>query len=68
MFSSMCMIFRLLFVIVFFFLWSIVLYVLLRYTDSDYPFAIFKLFLHTTCYILLWKNKIKVVCLNTLVF
>ena len=27
------------------FLLAIVLYVLLRYTDSDYPFAIFKLFL-----------------------
>jgi len=27
------------------FLSAIVLYVLLRYTDSDYPFGIFKLFL-----------------------
>ena len=28
-----------------YFLLAIVLYVLLRYTDSDYPFGIFKLFL-----------------------
>jgi hypothetical protein len=28
-----------------FFLLAIVLFVLLRYTDSDYPFGIFKLFL-----------------------
>ena len=30
------------------FLLAIVLYVLLRYTDSDYPFGIFKLFLVNT--------------------
>jgi hypothetical protein len=30
-----------------FFLLAIVLSVLLRYTDSDYPFGIFKLFLHS---------------------
>ena len=27
-----------------YFFWAIVLSVLLRYTDSDYPFGIFKLF------------------------
>ena len=32
-----------------FVLLAIVLSVLLRYTDSDYPFAIFKLFLECTC-------------------
>ena len=31
------------------FLLAIVLSVLLRYTDSDYPFGIFKLFLHVYC-------------------
>jgi hypothetical protein len=36
------------FVVVFlyFFLLAIVLFVLLQYTDSDYPFGIFKLFLY----------------------
>ena len=34
-----------LFVLSYFFLLTIVLSVLLRYTDSDYPFGIFKLFL-----------------------
>jgi hypothetical protein len=34
-----------LFVLLYFFLLAIVLSVLLRYTDSDYPFDIFKLFL-----------------------
>ena len=33
------------FVLLYFFLLAIVLSVLLRYTDSDYPFGIFKLFL-----------------------
>ena len=42
----LCVMFcRLLFVL---FLLAIVLSVLHRYTDSDYPFGIFKLFLHTT--------------------
>jgi len=41
-FSFMCMFCRSLFV---FFLLAIVLSVLLPYTDSDYPFCIFKLFL-----------------------
>jgi len=41
-FSFMCMFCRSLFV---FFLLAIVLSVLLPYTDSDYPFGIFKLFL-----------------------
>jgi hypothetical protein len=40
--SFICMFCRSLFV---FFLLVIVLSVLLRYTDSDYPFGIFKLFL-----------------------
>ena len=35
---------RPLFVLLYFFLLTIVLSVLLRYTDSDYPFGIFKLF------------------------
>jgi len=39
------MFYRSLFVLLYFFLLSIVLPVLLRYTDSDYPFGIFKLFL-----------------------
>jgi len=34
-----------LFVLLYFFFLAIVLYVLLRYTDYDYPFGIFKLFL-----------------------
>jgi len=41
-FSFMCMFCRSLFVL---FLLAIVLSVLLRYADSDYPFGIFKLFL-----------------------
>jgi hypothetical protein len=44
-FSFMCMFCRSLFVLVYFFFLAIVLSVLLRYTDSDYPFGIFKLFL-----------------------
>jgi hypothetical protein len=36
---------RSLFVLLYFSFWS--LSVLLRYTDSDYPFGIFKLFLNT---------------------
>ena len=38
------------------FFFVIVLSVLLRYTDSDYPFGIFKLFLYTQ------KNPIPVKC------
>ena len=46
-FSFICVLCRSLFVLLyFFFLLAIVLSVLLRYTDSDYPFGIFKLFLH----------------------
>jgi hypothetical protein len=44
-FSFMCMFSRSLFVLMYFFLLAIVLSVVLRYTDSDYPFGIFKLFL-----------------------
>ena len=40
----MCMFCRSLFVLLYFFLLVIVLSVLLRYTDSDYPFGIYKLF------------------------
>ena len=43
-FSFMCMICRSLFVLLSFFLLAIVLSVLLRFTVSDYPFGIFKLF------------------------
>jgi hypothetical protein len=42
----MCMLCRSLFVLLYFFFLAIVLSVLLRYTDSDYPFGIFKLFLY----------------------
>jgi len=45
--SFICMFCRLLFVLLYFFLLTIVLSVLLRYTDSDCPFGIFKLFLTT---------------------
>ena len=44
-FSSICMFCWSLFVLLYFFLLAIVFSVLLRYTDSDYPFGIFKLFL-----------------------
>ena len=44
-FSFMRIFCRSLFVLLYFFLLAIVLSVLLRYTDSDYPFGIFKLFL-----------------------
>ena len=43
---DMCMFCKLLFVL---FILAIVLSVLLQYTDSDYPFGIFKLFLIWTC-------------------
>jgi hypothetical protein len=38
------------------YLLAIVLSVLLRYTDSDYPFCIFKLFLHRRSTIL-WRDE-----------
>jgi len=44
-FSIMCMFCRWMFVL---FLLTIVLSVLLQYRDSDYPFGIFKLFLHSS--------------------
>ena len=44
-FSFMCMFCRSLFVLLYFFLLTIVLPVLLLYTDSDNPFDVFKLFL-----------------------
>jgi hypothetical protein len=43
-FSFICMFCRSLFVLLYFFLLTIMLSVLLRYTDSDYPFGIFKFF------------------------
>jgi hypothetical protein len=43
--STICMFCRSLFVLLYFFLLTIVLSVLLRYTDYDCPFGIFKLFL-----------------------
>ena len=42
----MCMFCRSVFVLLCLFILIIVLFVLLRYTDSDYPFCIFKLFLN----------------------
>ena len=48
LFSFMCMFCRSLFVLLYFFLLAIVLSVLLRYTDSDCHFGIFKLFLNNT--------------------
>jgi hypothetical protein len=42
---------RSLFVLLYFFLLAIVLSVILRYTDSDYPFGIFKLFLHSLAFL-----------------
>ena len=47
-FSFMCMFCRSLFVL---FNLAIVLSVLLRFTDSDYPFGIFKLFLWNILYL-----------------
>ena len=46
-FSFICMFCRSLFVLLYFFFWPLwlMLSVLLRYTDSDCPFGIFKLFL-----------------------
>ena len=44
-FSLMCMFCGSLFVLLFFFLFVIVLSIFLRFTDSDYHFDIFKLFL-----------------------
>ena len=46
--SFMCMLYSSLFVLLYFFLLAIVLSVFLRYKDSDYPFCIFKLFLHNS--------------------
>ena len=48
-FSFICMFCRSLFAPVVLFLLAIVLPVLLRFTDSDYPFGIFKLFLTFNC-------------------
>jgi hypothetical protein len=48
-----------------FFLLTIMLSVLLRYTDSDYPFAIFKLFLHTicqTCWFMICQTCLFMIC------
>jgi len=55
-FSCMCMFCRSLFVILYFFL-AIVLSVLLRFTDSDYLFGIFKLFLDQTYQPILLKGR-----------
>ena len=44
-FSFMCKFCKSLFVLLYFFLLAIMLSVLLQYTDSAYPFGIFKLFL-----------------------
>jgi len=43
---------RSLFVLLSFFLLAIVLSVILRFMDSDYPFGIFKLFLSPLCFLL----------------
>jgi len=44
-FTFICMFCRSLFFLLYIFFCTIVLSVLLRFTDSDYPFGIFKLFL-----------------------
>ena len=54
-FSFMCMFCRLLFVL---FLLAIVLSVLHRFMDSDYPFGIFKLFLQTKSKLLIIKKRL----------
>ena len=48
-FSFICMFCRSLFVLLYFFLLASVLSAILRYTDSDYPFGIFKLLLLFLC-------------------
>jgi len=63
----MCMFCSSLFVPLYFFLLAIVMSVLLRFTDSDYPFGIFKLFFsfvvchahvnYTLNYIIMFKLK-----------
>jgi len=54
----MCMFCRLLFVLLYFSFLAIVLSVLLRYTDSDYPFGIFKLiYTITTFYLSFYRNQ-----------
>ena len=47
-FSFMCMFCRSLFVLLYFFFWSLCCLVLRRFIDSGYPFGIFKLFLLST--------------------
>ena len=54
-FSFMCVFCRLLFVL---FLLVIVLSVLLRYTDSDYPFGIFKLFFYDSLFYIRYRTHI----------
>jgi hypothetical protein len=56
-FSFMCMFCRLLFVLLYIFFLGIVLSVLLRFTDSDCPFGIFKLFLKELIQLYFIKNK-----------
>ena len=50
-FSFMCMSCRSLFLLLYFFLLTIVLSVLLRYRVSDYPFGIFKLLTNSQVYL-----------------
>ena len=56
-FSFICMFCISLFILLYFFFFAIVLSVLLRYTDSDYSFGIFKLFLKDNSYVNLAANN-----------
>jgi len=58
----MCMFCRSLFVLLYFFHLAIVLSVLLRFTNSDYPFGIFKLFFMQTVYMVYWYPTLFVDC------
>ena len=55
-----------LFVLLFLFFFAIVLSVLLRYADSDYPFGIFKLFLSSTLNHVILKGRIGIILVPVL--
>jgi hypothetical protein len=62
----MCMFFLIVVCSFVLFLLAIVLYFLLRYTDSDYPFGIFKLFLRKILDIVIQLRRVCLV--NTYIF